>query len=502
MANAANPTDIRSLEPRAVWGFFADIAAVPRPSKREEKIRAHVRRLAQKLGFTVREDAVGNVLIEAPASRGYERAPITVLQGHLDMVCEKNAGTQHDFENEGIRIVLEKDPRTGEPAVRADGTTLGADNGIGVAMAFAAASSPDVIHGPLEILLTVDEEMGMSGAGALQPGFFKGRRLLNLDSEDDQVLYIGCAGGGDVTLTWEFDTQPLPAGCELVRVSVSGLRGGHSGGDIHENRGNANKVLVRTLLSAQLDDLRILSISGGSKRNAIPREAGALLAVPAGAIGALQKAAAEVQAAVAQESAEPDASVKVERGSADQTARALSHADTQRLLWALTALPHGVLEMHQKMPGLVQTSNNVATITTEPVSGQSKLRVIVGNLSRSSVAGRLAATREQIAAVGNLAGASVELGHSYPGWDPNPSSPLLTTCRRVYEQLFGQSPRVAAIHAGLECGIIGERVGKLDMVSFGPRITGAHSPDERTYVASVQKSYRFLSAMLAELAKG
>lgn len=502
MTTQPDSSAIESLEPKSVWRFFADLSAVPRPSKHEEKIRAHVRKAAEDLGFKAREDRVGNIVIEAPASKGHENAPITVLQGHVDMVCEKNAETEHDFDRDPIRLVIDKDRDTNEQIVRAAGTTLGADNGIGLAMSLAAATSPDVVHGPLEILCTVDEEMGMTGAGQLEPGFIKGRRLLNLDSEEDDVLYIGCAGGGDTTLTWEFDAQAVADGLEICRVAVSGLRGGHSGGDIHENRANAIKTLVHALDAVGIDDLQIVTIAGGSKRNVIPREASAVVAGPPGTLAALKKAAAAARDAVARELAEPNAAVSVEDVSKDRPPALLSVADSRCVLGTLAALPQGVLEMHQKVAGLVQTSNNLATILAEPIADGAKTRVTIGTLSRSSVEGRLAATREQIAAVGRLAGGEVEFGHTYPGWEPNVDSPLLATCRRIYEQLFGEKPNVTAIHAGLECGIIGQRLGNLDMISFGPRIDGAHTPEERTYPASVHKSYKFLTAVLAELARG
>jgi dipeptidase D len=493
---------VANLEPQPVWQYFAGIAAVPRASKHEERIRQHVRRLAQERGFNVREDSVGNLLIEVPASPGHENAPVTVLQGHLDMVCEKNAGTAHDFDHDPIRLVVERDPSTGEEIVRADGTTLGADNGIGVALALAAAISPDVAHGPLEILCTIDEEMGMTGAANLQPGFFRGKRVLNLDSEDDTVIYIGCAGGGDITLTWELPTRPVSARLDLARVSVSGLRGGHSGGDIHENRGNANKILVRTLLDPEVKRVQVASITGGSKRNAIPREASAVIVASKRTLSALKKFAARVQEAIKRESAEPNVNITIESIDRSAAPAALTVIDSQRLLWALEALPHGVIEMHQKLKGLVQTSNNVATITSEPVPERHRLRVVVGCLSRSSMEGRVETTWAQIAAVGRLAKANVETGNAYPGWDPNPDSPLLGLCQRIYRDMFQADPNVAAIHAGLECGIIGKRMGgDLDMVSFGPKIQGAHSPDERTYPASVQKSYQYLKAVLAELAR-
>ncbi|MFH1746353.1 MAG: beta-Ala-His dipeptidase [Planctomycetota bacterium] len=495
-------TSIEALEPKSVWNFFAGIAAVPRPSKHEEKIRVHTRKVAEELGYVVREDRVGNMVIEAPASPGCEMAPITVLQGHLDMVCEKNADTEHDFDNDGIRLIVDKDPKTGEQVVRADGTTLGADNGIGLAMAFAAASSPEVKHGPLEILCTIDEEMGMTGAKALVSDFFKGKKLLNLDSEDDTMIYIGCAGGGDATIFWDFDMQPIAKAGEVIQVKVSGLRGGHSGGNIHENRGNANKVLVQTLMTAGVDALQIAMIAGGSKRNALAREAGAIIVGPAGALLKLQKNAEVVRAAAAHQSAEPNLAISVKPIKREEAPVALSTTDTLSVLRALTALPHGVLEMHQQVAGLVQTSNNVATIAMEKSADGSQAHIVVGNLCRSSMAGKVEATWGQLAAVGHLAGATVETGSQYPGWDPDVDSPLLATCQRIYEELFGAKPEVAAIHAGLECGIIGQRMGKLDMVSFGPRITGAHSPDEQTYPESVQKSYKYLCAVLAELAEG
>jgi dipeptidase D len=501
MTNDINSA-VASLEPQPVWQYFAGIAAVPRASKHEERIREHVRRLAQERGLNVREDSVGNLLIEVPASPGRENAAPTVLQGHLDMVCEKNTGTAHDFDHDPIRLIVDRDPATGEEIVRADGTTLGADNGIGVALALAAATSPEVLHGPLEILCTVDEEMGMTGAASLEPGLFRGKRLLNLDSEDDTVIYIGCAGGGDVTLSWEFPMRPVSARMELARVTVSGLRGGHSGGDIHENRGNANKILVRTLTDPEIKRVQVASINGGSKRNAIPREAGAVIVASKRTLSALKKVAGRVQEAVKRESAEPNVKVEIESVERGTAPVALTIVDSQRLLWTLEALPHGVLEMHQKLKGLVQTSNNVATVTSEVLPERSRLRVVVGCLSRSSMEGRVETTWAQIAAVGRLAKANVETGNSYPGWDPNPDSPLLGICQRIYRDMYHSDPKVAAIHAGLECGIIGKRMGgDLDMVSFGPRIQGAHSPDERTYPASVQKSYQYLKAVLGELAR-
>jgi len=499
MTQQTNGSGIESLEPQSVWRIFAGMAAVPHPSKKEARIRAHVRQMAEEKGLTVREDSVGNMVVEVPASPGCEGAPITVLQGHLDMVCEKNADTVHDFDNDPLKVVIDRSPE-GTAIVRAEGTTLGADNGIGVAMALAAAFSPDVRHGPLELLFTIDEEAGMSGAKVLVPEFFRGRRLLNLDAEEDDVLYIGCAGGTDSTLTLQCPLEAPPAGGEVCRVTVSGLCGGHSGGDIHLNRANAVRVLARALREASVEGLRLAAFSGGSLRNAIPREATAVVAGPAGTADALRQAATAAQAEAVRDNNEPECQVSVEACGASEAAKCLSPEDTRRLAALLIGLPCGVLALVPEIPGLVRTSNNVATVAGE--ADAAKLRVTIGCLSRSSSGDQLAEAVRQIAAVGELAGAEVVSGNTYPGWQPNTDSPLLATCREVYERLFGAAPEVTAIHAGLECGLIGERVGGMDMISFGPCIRGAHSPDERVYIESVQKSWKYLTAVLGELARG
>ncbi|MBN2446398.1 MAG: beta-Ala-His dipeptidase [Phycisphaerae bacterium] len=489
-------SSIASLAPQSVWHFFAKLAAVPRPSKHEERIRVATQELAAELGFECREDAVGNIVIKVPATPGHEQTPAVVLQGHLDMVCEKTPTSKHDPQRDPIALVLDKDD-AGQAIVRADGTTLGADNGIGVAMALAAATDPNVKHGPLELLCTIDEEMGMTGAAALEPGFFNGKTFINLDSEEDDILYIGCAGGGDTLLTRDFTTEPIAAGDDCCHLSITGLRSGHSGSDIHRNRGNAIKVLAHAL--ADVTGIRVVTIAGGSKRNVIAREVEVWLAGPKGTLATLTEAAEQVRDEASAVSDEPDLRITVTRAESAGTIRALSVADTRRLIDALLALPHGVLEMHQQIAGLVQTSNNVATIASS-LGEDSRLRVTIGMLSRSSVDSRITRTRAQIAAVGRLLGASAEFGNCYPGWNPDLQSPLLATCQRVYERLFGEKPLTTAIHAGLECGIIGRRLGPLDMISFGPRIEGAHTTSERVYVESVGKSYRFLATILAEFA--
>ena len=492
---------IEDLKPQAVWRFFAGMADVPRESKHEEKIRAHTLALAKELGLTAREDPVGNIVIEVPASKGREGAPIVVLQGHLDMVCEKNAGTTHDFANDPIKLIIDEDPEEKLRFIRADSTTLGADNGIGVALALAAATDPEVVHGPLEILCTIDEEAGMTGAKALQPDFFKGKILLNLDSEEDDALYIGCAGGCDSTLTYDFPLDPVSADAEVVRITVDGLRGGHSGCDVHENRGSAIKLLASTILNAQQPDIRLVTIAGGSKRNAIPREAHAILVGPDGFSAGLRSAAKIMAADAARGSSEPGVAIRVEAAKGQDAEVALTIEDTGQLLASIAALPHGVFDMHPSIVGLVQTSNNVAIVAAKISADRSTMRVTVETLARSSSDVWIKAVLGQIAAVGYLAGASVETGNAYPGWEPDVDSKVLRVCRELYEKLFGEQPHVTAIHAGLECGIIGQRMGKMDMISFGPRIEGAHSPDERVYIESVQKSWKYLKAVLGGLAK-
>jgi len=498
----ANLSAIAGLQPAAVWRHFAELASVPRPSKREEQIRAHVRRFASERGFPMREDAGGNIVFDVPATPGHEHALPVVLQGHVDMVCEKNAHIEHDFDRDPIRLVQDRYGPAQEPIIRAAGTTLGADNGIGLALAMAAATTPEIVHPPLEILCTIDEEMGMTGAKALTPDFFRGRRMLNLDSEEDDALYIGCAGGCDTTITLDLKAAEPAGKFGVWRVTVAGLRGGHSGVDIHQNRANAIKLLVQTLSGVEDGRLRVAALHGGTKRNVIPREASALVIGAANLGAKLSAAGDQVHATAVRAGGEAGCTITVEKALASDVTLAATPKDTRRLLTLLTALPHGVLAVVPEIPGLVQTSNGATTVECHVHNGG--LRFILGCLSRSSSSVQLHATARQLAAIGELAGAEVVSHNSYPGWQPNVNSPLLATCRGIYERLFGNPPKVAAIHAGLECGIIGERIGEgqMDMISLGPHIEGAHSPDERVYIASVDKSWRFLTAILAELAKG
>lgn len=491
---------IDTLEPRPVWQHFAGLSAVPRPSKKEERIREHLKGVAESYGWATRVDAIGNLVVKVPASPGHESASPVILQAHMDMVCEKNSGTVHDFEKEGIHLVLGKDAE-GKAIVHADGTTLGADNGMGVALAFAAGRDPEVVHGPLELLITVDEEEGMSGAAYLDPANLDGRRMLNLDTEEDHSIYIGCAGGCFADYTLAAPSEPL-GGRALFEVKVAGLRGGHSGGDIHEGRGAATVLLARTLEAAG-QELAIAEIEAPSKYNAIPREARAVVAGGPELGEALAKAAAKIEADGRGESFEPGLTILVAKedpaaAAGEEPPSVLPAAASRRLVHLLVTLPHGVIGMHPRIASLVETSNNVATLKWRREGGQHVIGV--GCLLRSSSESRMDELISRLKALAALTGTEVVFTSRYPGWAPNLDSPVLAMSRRVHQEVFGSEPKVAAVHAGLECGILGERVAGLDMVSIGPRIEGAHSPDERVWVESVGKSWTYLKALLKEMA--
>ncbi len=480
------------LDPAEIWGYFAELSAIPRPSKREERVREWVLAIGARHGWTHRTDAVGNVVFDVPATPGRERAASVALQSHLDMVCEKNADVVFDFDHDPLRLRVDGDE------VRATGTTLGADNGIGVCAALAAASAKGVKHGPLELLFTIDEETGLTGASAISPELVKSRRMINLDSEEDDTLYIGCAGGRTTTLSTTLELSPAAADEAAVRIQVTGLRGGHSGGDIHECRGNANKLLARTL--ARFDgSFRLASMDGGNKHNAIPREAKADVLVSRGRVDELRKAADAALAEFRRVLAGIDDGVQVSVDNGPSGLRGADAEASRRLVDLVNALPDGVLGISRVIQGLVESSNNVAVISWED-TGDAKAGVRIVASSRSSSGPHLTAVLEQVAGVARLAGWRAARSDGYPGWAPNPDSQLLDVCRKAYQRLFGEAPRVTAIHAGLECGVIGERIGGMDMISFGPTIRGAHSPDERVSIRSVQKFWRLLNAVLADLA--
>ncbi len=485
---------VAELEPQALWKHFDALLAIPRPSKQEERARQYVLEVAARRGFRHREDATGNLVVEKPASPGKEGAPIVVLQGHLDMVTEKNAGTEHDFDRDPIL------PRRDGEWVKATGTTLGADNGIGAAalLAIMEAEGGDLVHGPLELLFTVDEETGLTGVLALDPEAvaLKGRLLLNLDSEEEGSVTVGCAGGAASHLTLPVETAPVPAGTVALNVKLSGLKGGHSGMEIHLQRGNAVKLLARTLLAAaQQAPFHLAAFQGGNKHNAIAREATARVAVPAGGRDAFKATAEKEAAAILDEirTADPGLTIEITE-AAEAPGRVWTAESTRKVLDLLNALPHGVQVMSNDIPGLVETSLNVATAATSN-----------GNLSilislRSSVASAMRDSKRRLRAFAGLAGAGVDETEGYPGWKPNLGSPLLATFRKVHERVVGSDPKLEAVHAGLECAVLGDKFPGMDMISFGPIIQGAHSPDERVMVDSVGRFYGLLKEVLAELA--
>lgn len=482
-----------SLEPSLLWQHFDGIRRVPRPSKQEEKIAEHMVAWAEQRGFEVLRDAAGSMTIRVPATPGHESAPVVVLQGHLDMVCEKNADTDHDFDTQGIEVAVDGD------WVHALGTTLGADNGIGVAAAMAVADDPDAVHGPLDILCTVDEETGLTGAKDLDPAIVRGRLMLNLDTEEDGAVYIGCAGGADSTGTLSISRRRGLLGTTPLTIAVRGLRGGHSGLNIIENRANAIKLVTRTLVALLADgvELDLVSLDGGSKHNAIPREAFAVIRVDTAAADTVRQVAEREQEAYRAEFGATDPDLAVTVTAADEgpdTENVLNAHARDRLLRVLDALPHGVLAMSRDVPGLVESSTNLAVVTTS-----SDAATIVTS-HRSSLMSALLAIRSQVGSLFALGGARVSVDDAYPGWKPNPSSPLVQRTVEVFEQLFGRRPEIKAIHAGLECGLLIEKIPDMDAVSIGPQIENAHSPEERVQISSVARFYEHLKGMLAELA--
>lgn len=482
---------VARLEPTSLWGHFHGMTQVPRPSKHEERISAWVEDIAAKHGFEVVKDSIGNLVLRVPASPGLESAPTVVLQGHLDMVCEKNKDTEHDFMNEPIHT------RVDGEWVCAAGTTLGADNGIGVAAALAAATDDTVRHGPLELLFTMDEETGLTGAKNLDASMIRGRTLLNLDSEEDGVIYVGCAGGADVHLDLDATLASPTAGTTAYVLEVGGLRGGHSGLNIDENRGNAVKLLTRTLLAAIADGVPfdLAAIDGGDKHNAIPREAEATVYASDADAARLKATAGRMLDAFRTELAGVDDGLTITLRAADGAPdQVLQSADRDRLLRLLAAIPHGVQAMSNDIPGLVETSNNLAAIK------QDAARLSMLTSSRSSIQSAIDGVIGSIQAAGELAGAAVEVQVGYPGWKPNLDSAVLGVVRGVYTDIWKKDPEITAIHAGLECGLLGERVPDMDMVSFGPRIEGAHSPEERVHIESVGRFWTALKAVLEKLA--
>ncbi|MEJ2637582.1 MAG: aminoacyl-histidine dipeptidase [Calditrichia bacterium] len=483
---------IEGLKPQLLWEHFYEISQIPRCSKEEEKVRDHIVKVAQRNNFEYKMDKVGNVVVKKPATPGMENKPGVVLQGHLDMVCEKNKDTKHDFKKDPITLVRDGDWMT------ADGTTLGSDNGIGVAAALAVMESKEIKHGPLEFLFTLDEETGLTGATEIAKDMLDGRLLLNMDSEEDGALYIGCAGGKDCEIFLNPDTEKVPGGFKAVQVKLSGLVGGHSGLNINEGRGNAIKLLTRFLWKVlpQVGG-RLGSFEGGSKHNAIPREAEAVVFLPSDKIGDLKTIAKEYDQIFREEfkSTDPNMTLSILESGFDAPKEMFTSQLHNRLLNLLYTIPHGVLAMSHAIPGLVETSTNLAVVSIM----NNKISILTSQ--RSSVGSALTGLHDMVRACGFQAGAEVYGGGGYPAWKPNPDSPLLHQAKETYKKLFGKEPEVKAIHAGLECGIIGDKFPGMDMISFGPTIEGAHSPDERVQISTVEKFWKFVEGLLLNLEK-
>ncbi len=475
--------DYSQIEPQNIWKNFAKLNAVPRPSKKEERVIAFIKKFGEDLGLDTLVDEVGNVIIRKPATSGMENRQPIVMQSHLDMVCQKNSDVDFDFETQGIQMYVDGD------WVKAKGTTLGADNGLGVASIMTILESNTIPHPALEALFTIDEETGMTGALGLKGGLLHGDILLNLDTEEDDEIDIGCAGGVDVTATASFSTEN--AGNSIFTIQIKGLQGGHSGMDIHKGFGNANKILTRFLFTALDNDIQIINIDGGGLRNAIPREAVATISVSSA--DAFTKATESLKADILEEFAAIEKDLTITISPSTTVDQALSTVDSKKVIFAVTAAHNGVFRMSPDVAGLVEASNNVARI--EVKNGAVK----VLNLTRSSVDSSKNDVANQLKAAFESNAFSVDFSGGYPGWKPKPDAEIIKIMTDIYEKDFGEKPMVVACHAGLECGIIGTNYPKMEMVSFGPTIKGAHSPDERASISSLQKFWKYLQEVLANI---
>jgi len=478
-------TDIDHVYTRKVLAAFKRISQVPRPSGKEEKIVAWLMNWATENGLEARSDAALNVLVEVPPSCGYEHAQTLVIQGHMDMVCEKSKGFEHDFDNDPIELVY-----TDDGWLTANQTTLGADNGIAIAIAMVAATDSTLGHPPLELLFTTDEETGLTGANSLQPGFIKGKQLLNIDSEDEGVFTVGCSGGEDARLSMPFVAEESLASHSAVRLVAGGMSGGHSGIDIIEERANAIKSLFRVIhLISMKTDLRLSTVSGGTARNAIPRDAEAILLIPTQDVEMAKALVAKQQNKLQADYLKTDPGLSLILTSENDDFKATTAATTRAVIDVVFAYPDGISNMSRDIEGLVETSNNMATISVEH-----KQLTILSN-QRSSNMDKLALLGERIRSVARLAGASADTSGAYTSWKPDMDSKLLARCLAVYEKRFGRKPAVEAIHAGLECGIIGSKYEGMDMISFGPTIKNPHSPDEKIEIESITKVWEFMIAL-------
>lgn len=480
-------TLLAGLDPQALWDYFSELSKIPRGSKNEAAAAEWVAEQGRALGCKVERDDVGNVLIRKNAKPGRENRPVVCLQAHVDMVCEKNEGTSHDFTVDPIRLLRDGD------LLRANGTTLGADNGVGVCAALAVLASQDIQHGPLEVIVTIDEETGLTGANGIQPAWLKAKYLLNLDSEEEGFLTIGCAGGVDTIATRKLDMSAPKPGTRPYRLKVFGLKGGHSGIDINAGRGNAIRLLAQLLKPMQPGfDFQLASIKGGNKRNAIPREASAFLFLDPAKESSFKAELARYEAhwKAAHGAFDPGLAFALEPGQADQV---MSEADTTAIINLLLALPHGVEAMTPGIAGLVQTSTNLGVIDVSNGSAEVNL------LTRSSIEASKSALSDRIASVCALAGFESHCTGGYPGWKPDPSASLVKLVNEANQQVFGKALEIVAIHAGLECGLIGDKYPGMEMVSFGPNMWDVHTPDEHVSIASVEAFWKLLVAVLEKV---
>ena len=501
---SALPQALEGLEPPALWEIFGQLSSIPRPSKHEERVLAWLKDFAQTHNLEWVQDEVGNTIIRRPGTGGGENASPIIIQGHVDMVTEKNADTVHDFMKDPIRLVREDD------WITADGTTLGADNGIGVCTALAVLQLPATTKlPPIEALFTVDEETGLTGAFGLDGSLLKGRTMLNLDTEDWPEIFIGCAGGGDSVITLDLEKEAAPTGGVLVEIAVAGLLGGHSGLNINEDRGNAVKmaaITVEAVLQAA-PGAKLVSLKGGDKRNAIPRECLALLILPTDQVDVVKSAVLQIESELKSEYSpkEPELSVTLHTSSSTSLATTvITSSDTTRLLTLILTLPHGVIKYSHSVPGLVETSTNLAAVrplsSSDDSTTSKKVAYHIQCSTRSSLMPALERTRGTIRRVSGLCGAAVEQDEAYPGWTPEPDAEIVALTQHVIGQVAGKQPEVKAIHAGLECGIIGEKLPGCQSVSFGPTIRGAHSPDERVQISTVKPFWEATLKLLETLA--
>ena len=480
-------SEILNLNPKELWANFYALTQIPRPSKHEEKVVAYLVEFAKKHNLEYKVDETGNVIMRKPATKGMENRKGVILQAHVDMVPQKNNDKVHNFETDPIETRID-----GE-WVKANGTTLGADNGMGAAAAMTVLASTTLEHGPIEALFTIDEETGMTGAFGLKSGELNGDILLNLDSETEGELYVGCAGGIDASITINYATEAVPAGYCAYKLIVGGLKGGHSGMDIILGRGNANKILFRLLRWVAECGIRLESIDGGSLRNAIPREASAVLVFPTEHKDCILKEFDKVADAVAKELEAVDGDFFMKYEAVDMPKAVMTAADTNRCINLVYAAPNGVMRMSDSMPGLVETSLNMAIVKTDGS------KMSIHSLLRSSVDSAKEDLAERLVCLAELAGGKCELAGGYPGWKPNMKSPILTTMQATYNKLYGKEPKIMAIHAGLECGLFGTMYPNWDMISFGPTIMYPHSPDEKVNIASVGKFWDYLVETLKNI---